>query len=200
MKETVVVAADGFVEIVTSDICELVMFPLIPRLTVAPLDVVADTIFGEGAGVGVGVTVGTVVGVGVTVEVGGAVGTAVGVGEELGLVDGVGEVDGVVDGVGEVLGVVDGDGVGEAVGDGVGEGVGVGAGVGVGVGVGVGASCSVCTVPEIIPDGIAVNWKLTPDVTALTVTDTPDCITVVYSSADAVTVYVPVVVRPVNIV
>ncbi len=39
-----------------------------------------------------------------------------------------------------------------------------------------------------------------PDVTWLTVTDTPVCITVVYSSADAVTVYVPVVVRPIDIV
>jgi hypothetical protein len=66
--------------IVTLDICELVMFPLIARLTVAPLPVFA-VIFvanrvevGEGVGVGMApgldVMVGPVVGVGVDVEVG----------------------------------------------------------------------------------------------------------------------------------
>ena len=55
MKDTVVVSADWFVAILTLDICELVMFPLISRSTVAPLLVVAGTVVvGVGVGVGVG--------------------------------------------------------------------------------------------------------------------------------------------------
>ena len=61
VKDTVVVEADWFVAIVTLDIWELVMFPLIARSTVAPLAVVAGTVVadgvGEGDGVGVGVDV-----------------------------------------------------------------------------------------------------------------------------------------------
>lgn len=58
MKDTVVVRADWFVAILTLDICELVMFPLISRSTVTPLLVVAGTVVvGEGAGVGAGFAV-----------------------------------------------------------------------------------------------------------------------------------------------
>jgi len=71
MKDTVVVVTDGFVAMVTSDICELVMFPLIARSTITPLSVVALTIVAEGvavgdgfAGVGVGVDINVGVGVG----------------------------------------------------------------------------------------------------------------------------------------
>ena len=57
VKETVVIVLASFVVIVTPDISELVMFPLIPRLTVVPLEVVAGTVVVDGAGVGVGVGV-----------------------------------------------------------------------------------------------------------------------------------------------
>ena len=94
--------------------------------------------------------------------------------------------------VGIGVGVAVGIGVGVAVGIGVGVAVGIGVGVavgeGVGVGVGVTACCSVCTIPEIIPDGIEVNWKLTADVTWLTVTAMLVSTCCVYSSACAVTV------------
>ena len=46
--------ADWFVAIVTLDICELVMFPLIARSTVAPLSVVAGTVVADGVGEGDG--------------------------------------------------------------------------------------------------------------------------------------------------
>ena len=97
-----------------------------------------------------GTAVGIAVGIGVGVAAGMGVGVAVGIG----------------------VGVAVGIGVGVAVGMGVGVAVGTGVGVAVGAGVGVGvtASCPVCTIPEIIPDGIAVNWKLTAEVTWLTVT------------------------------
>jgi ubiquinone biosynthesis protein UbiJ len=48
VKDTVAVAADSFVAILTSDIWELVMFPLIARSTVAPLAVVAGTVVTDG--------------------------------------------------------------------------------------------------------------------------------------------------------
>ena len=70
VKDTVVVVADWFVAIVTLDIWELVMFPLIARSTVAPLPVVAGTVVADGVGEGDGV----VVGVGVGVRVGAGVG------------------------------------------------------------------------------------------------------------------------------
>ena len=54
VKDTVVDVADWFVAIVTLDICELVMFPLIVRSTVAPLAVVAGTVVTDGVGEGDG--------------------------------------------------------------------------------------------------------------------------------------------------
>jgi hypothetical protein len=54
VKDTVVVVANWFVVIVTLDICELVMFPLIARSTVAPLSVVAGTVVVDGVGAGKG--------------------------------------------------------------------------------------------------------------------------------------------------
>ncbi|MGA2681194.1 MAG: hypothetical protein ABSF44_05270 [Candidatus Bathyarchaeia archaeon] len=66
---------------VTSDICELVMFPLIARSTITPSSVVALTSGAEGVAVGnafAGVGVGVGVGVGINVGVG--VGAGVGVG------------------------------------------------------------------------------------------------------------------------
>lgn len=48
VKAITVVAADWFVAIVTLDICELVMFPLIARSTVEPLPVVAGTVVDRG--------------------------------------------------------------------------------------------------------------------------------------------------------
>ena len=90
VNDTVVIAMDWFVEIVTLDICELVMFPLIDRLTVAPLSVVAVTVVeGVGVGDGVGDGVGPTVGGGVEVEVGVVVGVGVGVGEGSGVGVGV---------------------------------------------------------------------------------------------------------------
>ena len=77
VKETVVVVADWFVVIAMLVICELVMFPLIPRSTFAPLDVVAVT---YSVGVGVGVVLGLGVAVRVDVE-GGGVGVEVEFGE-----------------------------------------------------------------------------------------------------------------------
>ena len=58
LKENVVIAADWFVAIVTLDICELVTFPLIDRLTIEPLVVIARTDVGVGVSVGAGVAVG----------------------------------------------------------------------------------------------------------------------------------------------
>ena len=66
VKDNVVVEADWFVAIVTSDICELVMFPLIARSTVAPVFVVAGRVVADEVEAGVGVKVG----IGVEVEVG----------------------------------------------------------------------------------------------------------------------------------
>ena len=74
VKDTAVVLA-WFVAIVASDICELVMFPLSEKSTVAPLLVVAVTVVTDEVGVGDGVEVGVVLGssVGVDVDVGVAV-------------------------------------------------------------------------------------------------------------------------------
>lgn len=54
MKSITVDAADWFVEIVKLDICELVMFPLISKLTVEPSSVVAGITVAEGFSVGDG--------------------------------------------------------------------------------------------------------------------------------------------------
>ncbi len=88
VKDTVV-AEDWFVAMVTLDICELVMFPVIVRSIVVPLSVIAFTVasygVGEGVGVGVGVWFGVLVGFGVDigfgVGVGGGVISGVGGGE-----------------------------------------------------------------------------------------------------------------------
>lgn len=58
MKDTVVVVTDGFVAMVTSDICELVMFPLIARSTIEPLSVVAGTVVADDVSAGVEAEVG----------------------------------------------------------------------------------------------------------------------------------------------
>jgi hypothetical protein len=84
IMDTVVVVVDWYGVIAELDICELAMFPLIARSTIAPLPVVAGTDVadrvgvGDGVGDGVGVAVGLVVGV--DAGVGAAVGTGVGVG------------------------------------------------------------------------------------------------------------------------
>lgn len=70
VKDTVVDVADWFVAIVTLDIWRLVTFPLIARVTVAPLSVVAVTFVADGVGVGDGFGVGVGVGLGVGVGVG----------------------------------------------------------------------------------------------------------------------------------
>jgi hypothetical protein len=57
VKDTIVVAEDWFVVIVTSDIWLLVIFPVIVRLTVEPLSVVADKVVAVCDEVGVGVRV-----------------------------------------------------------------------------------------------------------------------------------------------
>ena len=93
VKDTVVVLVDWFVAIVTLDIWELIMFPLIARSTVAPLAVVAGTVVADGVGVGDGVVGGVVVrvraDVDVVVEVGEGVGAgvrvAVGEGDDVGV-------------------------------------------------------------------------------------------------------------------
>jgi hypothetical protein len=69
VKETVIVVADWFVAIVTLDIWELVMFPLIVRYTVAPLSVFAGTVVADDVGVGEVVVVGVEVAVGLGVGV-----------------------------------------------------------------------------------------------------------------------------------
>ena len=104
LKDTVVVVADWFKEIVTLDICERVMLPLIVRSTVLPLPWVAGTAVADGcgdgfadcddSGVGVGVVisiVGFALGAGVAV----GVGVGVGVGLRVGVGVGVGEAEGV---------------------------------------------------------------------------------------------------------
>ena len=57
VKDSVVIVADWFVAIVTLDIWELVMFPLIARLTIEPLFAVAGTVVGEDVGVGFGLLI-----------------------------------------------------------------------------------------------------------------------------------------------
>jgi hypothetical protein len=83
VKVTVVVLAVGYEVIVALDICELITFPLILRLIVAPESVVADTVFDEGDGVGGGVGVGTAPGLGV--GDGAGVGADVGEGDDIGV-------------------------------------------------------------------------------------------------------------------
>jgi hypothetical protein len=85
MRDTVVVAVDWYGAIVELDICELVMFPLIARSTVAPLAVVAGTVVADGVGVGDGVGDGVGVAVGLGVGVGAGVGAAVGTGVAVGV-------------------------------------------------------------------------------------------------------------------
>jgi hypothetical protein len=86
----VVELAEGFVVIVTLEIWALVIVPLIARLTVSPLSVLAFTVVsigvgeGEGFAVDVGVDVRVGVGVGSIVFDGGAVGLVVGVGAGVG--------------------------------------------------------------------------------------------------------------------
>jgi len=97
-KDNVAEIPVWLVAIVTLDICELVMLPLIVRSTVNPLVVFAFTVvsFGVGdgngfaVGVGVGIGVSTVVGIGVSKGKGVSVGVGIGVGELVGEGDGVG--------------------------------------------------------------------------------------------------------------
>jgi hypothetical protein len=74
MKDKVVVDWDWFVIIEMLDICEPDMFPLISRLIIAPLSVVAAMVIVEVVGVGDG----ALVGVGVVVGVGEIIGVCVG--------------------------------------------------------------------------------------------------------------------------
>jgi len=104
-KDTVVIAVNRFVPIVTLDIWELVTFPLMPKSIIPPLSVAANTVVAGGAGDGVSV------GVGARVEVEIEVCVGVGVAVAVGVRDGVGGVVGVGVGVG-VAGCV---GVGEGV-------------------------------------------------------------------------------------
>ena len=73
VKDTVVIIADGFIAIVTLDIWELVMFPLMVRSIISPLAVVVGTVVVDEVGVddGVSVEVGVTVGIGVGVGVDG---------------------------------------------------------------------------------------------------------------------------------
>jgi hypothetical protein len=101
--ESVVELVDWFVVIVTLDIWELVIFPRIARLTVAPLSVLAFTVVSNGVGEGDGFAVGVGVAFGVLVDVGVDVGVGSSVGEDVGVGEGV-----VVDvgvGMGEDVGV-----------------------------------------------------------------------------------------------
>ena len=82
-KDTVAVVSAWFVVIVAFDICELVMFPLSARSTVAPLLVVAVTVVTEGVGVGDGVVAGVVVGLGVVAGVVVGLGVEVDVGVDV---------------------------------------------------------------------------------------------------------------------
>jgi hypothetical protein len=174
VKDSVVEDVAVSVAILMSDICELVMLPLIARLTVEPVDVVAWTVVGVGVGVVVGVTAGFGVGVDVIgIGVGVAAGTEVGVAVAVGI------------GVGVAVGI----GVGVAVGIGVGVAVGTGVGVAVGEGVGVGKgfTCEASTWPEIIPEALVTKAKLMV-VTWLTVTDAPVCCCDTYPVAVTLTV------------
>ena len=75
VKVTVINWEDWFVVIVTLDIWELVIFPLIAKLTVAPLSVLAFTVVsngveeGDGFAVELGVTCGVPVDLGVGVGI-----------------------------------------------------------------------------------------------------------------------------------
>ena len=110
IMDIVVELVEWFVVIVALDIWVLVMFPLIARLTVATLSILAFTNVSSGVGecdgfaVGVGVAFGVVVVVGVEVGLGSDVGKGVGVvvGSDVGV--GVGE--GVGEGSGVEVGVI----------------------------------------------------------------------------------------------
>ena len=101
----VVELADWLVVRVTLDIRALVTFPLIARLTVTPLSVLAFTVVSNGVGEGDGFAVGVEVAVGVLVEMGVCVGDGVGVGVAVGLGVGVGAGVGVSVGEGDGVGV-----------------------------------------------------------------------------------------------
>lgn len=81
--DTTVELSDWFAVILTLDIWELVMLPLIARLTVTPLSVLAFTVVSNGVGEGDGFAVGVEVAVGVLVEMGVCVGNGVGVGDDV---------------------------------------------------------------------------------------------------------------------
>jgi hypothetical protein len=86
-KDMMVAEADWFVAILTSLICELVIFPLMVKLTVEPLLSVASTFVAKGLGDGV-----------ITIT---------GVGVNVGRVNPTGEVGaGVIKGLGTGVGVV----------------------------------------------------------------------------------------------
>ena len=78
VKDSMLVLLAWYDIIVTLDICELVTFPLIARLTVVPLLVFAVIFVVDGVGVGEGVGVGVAPGLGVVVGVGVDVGVGVG--------------------------------------------------------------------------------------------------------------------------
>jgi hypothetical protein len=158
-KDNVFEIPDWLVAIVTLDICELVMLPLIGRSTVNPLSVSAFTVVSNGVGegdgfaVGVGmrIGVGTVVGIGVSKGIGVSVGVGIGVGESVGEGDGVGDRVGSGDGVGVTVGVEVGVEVGVGDGEGLGVGLRVGDVLGVGVGVAVGVGTGVGRLPRFNP-------------------------------------------------
>jgi len=111
VKATVVVVVGRYDVIEALDICELVTFPLITRLTISPLFVVDTTVFANGVGVvdgfanGVGVTVEVPVGVAVDVEVEVGFGVPVVVVVSVGVGLGIGVEVGV--GIGLFVGVGD---------------------------------------------------------------------------------------------
>jgi hypothetical protein len=109
IMDIVVELVEWFVVIVALDIWVLVMFPLIARLTVATLSILAFTNVSSGVGEGDGFAVGVGVAFGVLV----VVGVEVGLGSD----------------VGKGVGVVVGSDVGVGAGEGVGEGTGVEVGV-----------------------------------------------------------------------
>jgi len=155
-KDTVEIP-DWLVAIMTLDICELVMLPLIVRSTVNPLSVSAFTVVsfgvgeGDGFAVGVGIGVGTLVGIGVSKGIGVSVGVGTGVGESVGEGDGVGDRVGSGDGVGVTVGVEVGIEVGVGEGEGFGVGLRVGDVLGVGDGVAVGVGTGVGNLPRFKP-------------------------------------------------
>ena len=90
VKVTVINRADLFVVIVTLDIWELVIFPLIAKLTFVPLSVLAIIVVSNGVEEGDGFVVGLEVACGFPVDVGVGVGIRFGVGDGTGVGDGDG--------------------------------------------------------------------------------------------------------------